>query len=285
MKLLKLMLAGIALSTLSSMVYAEQWINLKTTETTDIFVNIDQVREVEIEQKRFKQTWIKTVKLQDSLADNMVKGDYTQALWRFDCSQATSSILSYVDYRKNGDIINSGMFEYPQQQIVLPESIEENALLAVCDGRYPQKNMAQAVTEKVNVVKQEVKATAQKATTTANKAKTAVENTATKAKVVATDSKNQVKDTAKQVKETATKKVADTKTAVSQKVDQAKKTATATNASQKVADTKTAVTQKATQAQKAVQKTAEKTAEKTTQKVTQTKEAVKKAVSPTATKN
>lgn len=278
MKLCKLMMAGIALFSLSSMVYAEQWVHLKSTETSDILVNIDQVREVEIEQKPFKQTWIKTVKLQDSLADNMVKGDYTQALWRFDCQQATSSILSYVDYRQNGDIINSGMFEYPQQKIVLPESIEENALLAVCDGRYPQKNMAQAVTEKVNVAKQEVKATAQKATTTANKAKTAAANTATQAKET-------VKDTAKQAKESTAKKVADTKTAVSQKVEQAKKTANTATAGQKVADAKTAVTQKATQAQKAVQKTAEKTAEKTTQKVTQTKEAVKKAVSPATTKN
>lgn len=278
-------MAGVALFSLSSMVYADQWIHLKTTEENDILVNIEQVREVEIEQKRFKQTWIKTVKLKDSLADNMVKGDYTQALWRFDCPQATSSILSYVDYRKNGDIINSGMFEYPQQQIVLPESIEENALLAVCDGRYPQPTVAKVVTEKANVAKQEVKATAQKAATTANKAKTAVANTATQAKETATEAKNQVKDSAKQTKENVAKKVADTKTAVSQKVEQAKKTANTANASQKVADAKTAVTQKATQAQKVVQKTAEKTAEKTTQKVTQTKEAVKKAVSPTATKN
>ncbi|WLF83668.1 hypothetical protein [Moraxella sp. ZY210820] len=285
MKLCKLMMAGMALFSFTSMVYAEQWVHLKSTETSDILVNIDQVREVEIEQKPFKQTWIKTIKLQDSLADDMVKGDYTQALWRFDCQQATSSILSYVDYRKNGDIINSGMFEYAQQQIVLPDSIEENALLAVCDGRYPQKSMKQVVTEKVNVVKQEMKETTQKVTTTANKAKTAVENSATKAKATATDSKNQVKDSAKQAKENVAKKVTDTKTAVSQKVEQAKKTANTANVSQKVAEAKTTVTQKATQAQKAVQKTAEKTVEKTTQKATQTKEAVKKVVSPATTKN
>lgn len=240
---------------LSSVTYAEQWIFLKQTAQNDIYVDVEKVRQVEIDNQRYKQAWIKTVAIQDNTAMQKSKGDYTQALWRFDCANATSSILNYVDYNKAGQMIESGFIENPTVQVILPNSIEENALLAVCDGKYPQQKTSTKIANKVTATANKVndnvaKKVAQTSTATKQVVSTTQQTVQTKANQAATATK-QATSTAKQVAHT---KASQATTATKQATSTVKQVAQ-TKASQATTATKQATST----AKQAVQNKVDKT--------------------------
>lgn len=204
---------------LTTVTHAEQWVHLQKTADKDIYVNVD-ARDVEVQQQRYKQAWIKSIALQANNEEGLTKGDYTQALWRFDCANATSSILSYVDYHQNGQVMASGMFDASEPNMVLPNTVAESAMFAVCDGKYPQNAKAKANTVKVDPKK------------VSSQAKANMLNAST-----VTKASEPTKQKVTQSKEAATKKVADTKANATKSTEAVKKQASVT--SQKVNETKT----------------------------------------------
>jgi hypothetical protein len=60
------------------------------------------------------------------------KNKYDKMLYRFDCSNQTLMLLSYVSYDSSGTVITSQKLDYPESSYIVPDSIGEAEAEYLC---------------------------------------------------------------------------------------------------------------------------------------------------------
>ncbi|MGB9665537.1 MAG: surface-adhesin E family protein [Ignavibacteria bacterium] len=117
-----------------------RWKILVFTSDYAIFYDIKT-----IELKNNTQVWLKWIPWEDSYEEVIEKlkanaydeekyDDFSHRLqyWEVDCRKKRYSIIEYVDYSRDGNIIKSYNFENPKWNNALPETIGEQIILEIC---------------------------------------------------------------------------------------------------------------------------------------------------------
>lgn len=80
------------------------------------------------------ETWIRATVINDIVEDGLSVGDYTMFLYNFNCSESSTKVLSYTNYKKSGKNFESGTKPiYTGFRPVIPGSIGESLLSSACD--------------------------------------------------------------------------------------------------------------------------------------------------------
>lgn len=129
----------LVLSSISNFSFAaDEWEQISGTKEQAVYMSAQRMKAVKLKSyesgKPTKiEAWDKSIITYDSIKDGRTVGDYTVALYEYDCTDETSKLITATNYKSNGDVQGSSYTpSYRQASRVLPNSIGETQLKIVC---------------------------------------------------------------------------------------------------------------------------------------------------------
>lgn len=108
----------------------------KSSGRTFGFIDADTIRETETNKKTVWQaTWYER--------PQATQESYTKFLYSYDCSNQSAALLSWVDYDRDGDVLNSKSYSpYTlTYEPVVPDTVGDSYFQFVCSGNREHLNI------------------------------------------------------------------------------------------------------------------------------------------------
>ena len=110
----------------SQQALAENLIRYSTDRTgTVLYYDADTIRH----SSGYVLVWT----LFDASKDKSVKYNTVRALWKIDCSSMSSGAMAVAKYKANGELLDSGSFDYPHITPDVPGSVGYKLDKVICD--------------------------------------------------------------------------------------------------------------------------------------------------------